>query len=170
MFFGDIPDDSFLKQFVGLGRHLWRTIKNLGYDYWSVGISALKQKSAIYEFLRNRVGNSIETIQHVMGSDSQFGNIQDKLFCYNMYPPTVCIKSDLLQGTNKLIYGNSIDQSFICIDDEAAGGEILFIENSHVEEGIPVDWWMVGPDDDLLERRHLKYGYKIRDFPKKFKN
>ena len=29
---------------------------------------------------------------------------------------------------------------------------------------------MVGPDDDLLERRHLKYGYKIRDFPKKFKN
>lgn len=167
MNFGEIPDDAFLKQFVPFGRHLWRTIKNLGYDYWNVGINALKKKDAIYDFLKNRVGNSIETMQYITNKNVEN---QENIFCYFMYPPTVEIKSDLLQGTNKLIFGNSIDQSFICIDDEAAGGEVLFIENSHTEEGIPVDWWMVGPDDDLLDRRHLKYGYKLREFPKKFKN
>ncbi len=169
MFFSDIPDNSFLKQFVGIGRHLWRTVKNLGYEYWQVGISALKQQSAIYDFLKNRVGNSIDTMQAIMGKGDGIKD-QDKIHCYFMYPPTVICKSDLLQGTNKLIFGNSVDQSFLCIDDEAEGGEILFIENTHTEEGIPVDWWMVGPDDELLDRRHLKYGYKLREFPKKFKN
>jgi len=170
MNFGDIPDESFLKQFVGLGRHLYRTIKNLGYDYWQVGIDALKKSGTVYEFLRNRVGNSIDTMECIMRDEEKYKDTIDKMHCFNIYPPTICIKSDLLQGTNKLLFGESVDQSFIVMDDEAAGGEILFIQNSHSENGIPVDWWMVGPGDDLLERRHLKYGYKLREFPKKFKN
>jgi hypothetical protein len=32
-----------------------------------------------------------------------------------------------------------------------------------------VDWWLVPNDDELLDRRHLKLGYTIRELPKKMK-
>ena len=48
--------------------------------------------------------------------------------------------------------------------------ELSFILNGHLEDGIPVDWFLVGPEDtDVLDRRHPKYGVKLRDLPMKFK-
>ncbi|MDD1776769.1 MAG: hypothetical protein LUQ65_01265, partial [Candidatus Helarchaeota archaeon] len=39
------------------------------------------------------------------------------------------------------------------------------ILNGHSEDGIPVDWWVAGPDDELLQRRHIKLGFKIKEIP-----
>jgi hypothetical protein len=68
----------------------------------------------------------------------------------------------------KLLMGESVDATFILLDDQ--NQETFFMLNSHEEDGIPVDWFQISPEDEILERRHMKYGYKIREFPKKMKN
>ncbi|MHA1783632.1 MAG: hypothetical protein ACTSVY_11510, partial [Candidatus Helarchaeota archaeon] len=74
---------------------------------------------------------------------------------------------DLNQGTMKLLFGESTDVTFIVINDYSR--EIFFLLNCHQEDGIPVDWWLVHPDDDFLDRRHMKLGIKLRQIPQKVK-
>jgi len=78
------------------------------------------------------------------------------------------IRADLIQGTQKLLAGDSADVTFISLDDVT--GEIFCLLNGHLEDGIPVDWWLVRPEDELLDRRHLKLGYKLREIPQRFNN
>ena len=87
---------------------------------------------------------------------------------YMMYPPIAAMRTDLEQGTMKLLYGESSDVCFYGIND--INNETCYIFNAHTEDGIPVDWWTAGPEDEILERRHLKYGFKLRDVNKKSKN
>jgi hypothetical protein len=42
-------------------------------------------------------------------------------------------------------------------------GEFAFLLNCHGEDGIPVDWYLVSREDELMERRHLKYGFKLKE-------
>ncbi|MHC1591092.1 MAG: hypothetical protein ACXQS8_03330, partial [Candidatus Helarchaeales archaeon] len=91
----------------------------------------------------------------------------DKTMCFMLHPPIVPIRSDLLQGTMKLLFGDSLDCSFQIVDDSTR--ELLFIFNAHLEDGIPVDWWIIGRDDEVMDRRHMKLGVKIKQIPKKEK-
>ncbi|MHA1748369.1 MAG: hypothetical protein ACTSYF_06955 [Promethearchaeota archaeon] len=54
---------------------------------------------------------------------------------------------------------------------------ISFIRNDYflqqfitIADGIPVDWWLIGEDDEFFNRRHRKYGIKLKDIPRKSKN
>jgi hypothetical protein len=66
-----------------------------------------------------------------------------------------------------MIYGTSVDVPFVIVDDTTQN--VLFILNVHLEDGIPVDWWLVKRDHELLERRHQRYGYKLREMVKRCK-
>jgi len=78
-----------------------------------------------------------------------------------MFPPVIPLRADLTQGTMKLLYGDSLDMTFFALTD--LDQELLFLLNGHMENGIPVDWWLIGPDDEVFERRHIKYGFKLKD-------
>lgn len=120
----------------------------------------------LYDLTKERLNETILTAQETVS-----GNLKtpERVMSYPLFPPVGCIRADLQQGTMKLLYGESADVSYIALND-FEDGEILLIMNGHVEDGVPVDWWIVGPDDDLLERRHLKLGHKLKDIPKKIKN
>ncbi|MHA1651537.1 MAG: hypothetical protein ACTSYB_15205 [Candidatus Helarchaeota archaeon] len=160
--YGELPDFR-TKPYYPLGQHLVRIYSKLGYDY----LRKMQDASVEMEYpvLKERLSETIATTQAVME-----GKLEgDKIISYMIFPPVSSQRGDLTQGSMKLLYGNSVDLTFIVMDDNR-DGEIFFILNGHEEEGIPVDWWMVKTDDELLERRHLKLGYKLKELPSKVKN
>jgi hypothetical protein len=82
--------------------------------------------------------------------------------------PNVAIRADLLQGTSKLFAGESVDLTYIILKHDTQ--EVFAVLNGHLESGLPVDWWFVRPDDELLERRHMKIGYKLKEIPSRIKD
>ncbi len=162
--YADIPDNMKTKKFVPLARHLWNINKYLGYEIILDMVKACPQY--IYPELKERLDSTIHTAKAIIE-----GKIKDplKIITYTLFPPVISIRGDLGQGSMKLLFGESIDTTFVTLND-VEDGEIFFILNGHSEDGIPVDWWVAGPDDELLERRHIKLGYKIRELPKKTKN
>ncbi|NVM53977.1 MAG: hypothetical protein HWN66_09785 [Candidatus Helarchaeota archaeon] len=118
----------------------------------------------IYKFLRNRLGTSIQTAKAVIEGDIEQ---PDKILSYLLFPPVLPMRGDLSQGSLKLIYGDSCDMTFVIVNDISE--EVFFLFNGHCEDGIPVDWWLINPEDEILERRHLKYGYKLKEMPKQTK-
>ncbi|MHA1315888.1 MAG: hypothetical protein ACTSRB_18450, partial [Candidatus Helarchaeota archaeon] len=77
------------------------------------------------------------------------------------------MRSDLQQGSMKLLYGESIDVSYVAVRDDTL--EIQLILNGHLEDGIPVDWFVISETEDIMQRRHLKTGIKLKDIFKKSK-
>jgi hypothetical protein len=92
----------------------------------------------------------------------------DKVLSYIIMIPSIVIRSDLVIGTQRLFGGDSTDITFAVVHDYNA--ELLILLNCHVEDGIPVDWYMVRQQDELLDRRHMKYGYKLREIPRRLKS
>lgn len=119
----------------------------------------------IYPEIKERLDITISTAKAIIENAVENSSM---LVSYMLFPPVVSIRSDLAQGTNRLFYGESADFTFVVIND--IENEVFFMLNGHCEDGIPVDWWLVKPDDALLDRRHLKLGYKVRELPKKVKN
>lgn len=162
--YADIPDKIRTKQFYPVGRHFWRLYTNLGWEFLESMIEPVI-KEVSYPLAKIRLDEAIYTAKGIME-----GNLKDpqKVMADTLFPPGGFIRSDLQQGSMKLYYGESVDCTYIlCRDDKE---EIIFMINGHLEDGIPVDWWMVGPDDELLERRHLKLGAKLKQIPKVTKN
>ncbi|MHA1310031.1 MAG: hypothetical protein ACTSQO_03800 [Candidatus Helarchaeota archaeon] len=159
---GDIPDKVHTKQFLGLTPHLYRVFKEVGWDYYNKGMEKLN--GAVNSLLSIRMKEGIEVSKKTVSGELKE---PEKILCYMLHPSIVPSRADLMVGTMKLLYGESVDVSFILIDDDSK--EISFIVNSHLEEGIPVDFFIVERDEELLERRHMKLGYKLRDIPKKTK-
>ncbi len=160
----DIPDIN-ARPFWPLGRHVWRIFKELGFDYAGDAISNLDK--ILYDELNSRLSQTILTCQQVQSGKIPPENAA-KTLTYMLLPPITSMRTDLSQGTMKLLYGDSVDLTFVVINDQT--DEIFFLLNGHCETGVPVDWWVVGPDDDLLERRHLKLGFKLRDIYKRLKD
>lgn len=162
--YGDIPNEMKTKQYVPLARHLWNINLHLGHD---IILDMIKACPAyIYPELKERLDATIQTAKAIIEGKSQDPL---KTITYTLFPPVISIRGDLGQGAMKLLYGESIDSTFVTLND-VENGEIFFILNGHSEDGIPVDWWVAGPEDELLDRRHIKLGYKIRDLPKKTRN
>ncbi|MHA1263611.1 MAG: hypothetical protein ACTSRS_00095 [Candidatus Helarchaeota archaeon] len=162
--YADIPDSIKTKRFVPLARHLWTLNKQLGHEIILDMIEACPEY--IYPELKERLDATIRTAKAIID-----GAIKSpfKIITYTLFPPVINIRGDLGQGSMKLLFGESVDTTFVVLND-VEDGEIFFILNGHSEDGIPVDWWVAGPDDELLDRRHIKLGYKIRDLPRKTKN
>ncbi len=125
------------------------------------------QQDLLNDFFIARLNNSIETSRMVVeGSISEEDS--QKIFTYSLFPPIFCIRSDLQKGFQKLMLGESVDTTFILLDDQTQ--ELFFLLNTHQQDGVPVDWFNINPQDEILDRRHMKYGYKLRAFPKRMKN
>jgi len=162
--FGDIPEDSRTKYFLPLSRHVFKVFQKFGTEYMETIFPKFKQVQ--YDVTKSRWDNMIYT-----GSKIQSGEIPpqdaERTMLYTV-PHIITCRADLQVGSNTLLYGTSCDVSFAILDDFTS--ELLFIFNGHMESGVPVDWWLVLQDDELLDRRHMKYGYKMREIPKRTKN
>lgn len=162
--YGEIPDDLYLKPFLPLLSFLWRVYKELG---WEEGVDNYKRMGdeAIFDFFETRLNESIYTCKDVIE-----GKIREpeKVLSYIIMIPSLVIRSDLVIGTQKLFGGESTDITFAVAHDYNA--ELLVLLNCHIEDGIPVDWYMIRQDDEILDRRHMKYGYKLKEIPQKTKD
>ncbi|NHI92249.1 MAG: hypothetical protein EAX96_07075 [Candidatus Lokiarchaeota archaeon] len=161
--YGEMSDDLYLKPFLPMLSILWKVYKELGWEgvdnYEAMGTES------IYKFFETRLNESIFTSQDVLSNSIQN---PDKVLSYIIMLPNVSIRSDLCIGTMKLFTGESCDVTFCTVRDDDSS--VLLLLNCHVEDGIPVDWFMIREDDEILNRRHMKLGHKLRDIPKKAKN
>ncbi len=161
--YGEMPDDLYLKPFLPLLSFLWRVYKKLGWDgvdnYERIG------DEGIYDFFETRLNESIYTCKDVID-----GKITEpeKVLSYIIMIPSLVIRSDLVIGTQKLFGGDSADVTFAVVHDYNA--ELLILLNCHIEDGIPVDWYLIREQDEILDRRHMKYGYKLREIPRRAKD
>jgi hypothetical protein len=162
--YGEIPDSLPLKRYFPLNRTLWLMFRHYGWDHVARGFQ-IGSDFLGYEVYKYRLNEAIQTAKDVIeGKIAQ----PEKVIAFTLFPPGGFIRSDLQQGSMKLLYGPSCDITYVGVRDDTV--QTSFVLNGHLEDGIPVDWWMIGPEDeDILDRRHVKYGIKLRDIPKKFK-
>ncbi|MHA1799976.1 MAG: hypothetical protein ACTSVY_16125 [Candidatus Helarchaeota archaeon] len=162
--FEEIPDNVRNKEYFLLGKQLFKCIKKLGWNYYENKInSAIMNSELIYDLLRERLNESILTAKAVMD-----GKIKKpwRILTYTLFPPIVAIRSDTQQGSMKLLFGSDVDSSYVIIPEISND---IFIVNCSLNDGLPIDWWLAGPDDDVLERKHLKLGIKLKNLPYKMK-
>lgn len=158
--YGDLPDSVITKNFLPLCRNFWKLYREMGWE-WFKGEMDKVAEDVGYNLIRTVISDGLRTAEAVMS-----GKIKnpEQVVGDTIFPPRGPIRSDLMRGAMKALYGESVDCSYLVIHDEKR--EIQTILNGHMENGIPVDWWMIGPEDELLERRHMKLGYKLKDIPK----
>jgi len=161
--YSDIPEDTRAKPYFPLLPVIWQFFKEMG---WTVTEKLLKEsEDCAYYFFEDRLNESILTSELVVNGKMDH---PEKVLSYVSVIPPLPIRADLTQGTHKLLGGESFDVVWVGMNDLTQ--EISLCINAHCEDGVPVDWWLVKEGDDLLERRHMKYGWKIRELPKKLKN
>ncbi|MHA1378914.1 MAG: hypothetical protein ACTSRG_11080, partial [Candidatus Helarchaeota archaeon] len=111
--YGDIPDDVRAKPFFPLMQNwIWKIFQELGWEKTEEYIHIAED--CAYFFFEDRLNESIKTSQSV-----HKGIIQeyDKVLSYIIAIPPLTIRSDLLQGTTKLIGGESLDVIWIPMSD-----------------------------------------------------
>lgn len=145
-----------------MARNLMRTLYESGWDYLRMAMEETIKN--FYDIVKIRLNTAIQTSKLIV--EGKLDNY-DKIFTFSLGVPVITIRSDLQQGTSVLLFGNSCDISFVVVDDYTE--EIAFILNTHNESGLPMSWYLIGHDDEIMNRRHLKLGYKIKDIPKKTK-
>jgi len=161
--FSEIPDNVKSKSALPLYKHLYPMFKEMGWEAYDEGSNNLGP--LVHDLMKLRLDESIDCCKMVME-----GKLPEpeKSMVFMLHPPIVSTRTDLMQGTMKLLYGESMDCSFQIVNDNT--NELFFVFNAHLEDGIPVDWWIVGSDDDIMDRRHMKLGSRLKDIPKKAKN
>ncbi|MHA1649533.1 MAG: hypothetical protein ACTSYB_05010 [Candidatus Helarchaeota archaeon] len=159
--YGDIPDTLRTKAFLPLARNMWPIIKKYGWDYSRDTMKKVFEN--YYNLVKVRLDEAILTAQDIIA-----GKLKrpDRVLTYFFFPVVFCIRTDLQQGTTKLLFGESTDTTFILLDDFEEG-KIGLMFNCHMEDGVPVDWWLIDEENqgEILERRHIKLGLKLRDLP-----
>ncbi|NVM52135.1 MAG: hypothetical protein HWN66_00440 [Candidatus Helarchaeota archaeon] len=156
--YGELSDDLYVKPYLPVLSFFWRVFKQLGWEgvdtYEAIGSDGL------FSFFETRLNESISTFKAVIEGEI---SDPDKVLSYTTIVPPLAIRSDLVVGMQKLFGGDSVDFTFAIVHDYNA--ELLILVNCHIEDGIPVDWYLIRQEDELLERRHMKYGYKLREIP-----
>jgi len=146
--FSEIPEDSRTKYFLPLSRHVYQVFRHFGSDYMENVFP--KFEGVQYDVTKARWDNMIFT-----GTKIQSGEISpeeaERTMLYTV-PHVVTCRADLQVGSNKLLYGDSCDVCFAILDDFPPYN-LLFVFNGHMEAGVPIDWWLVMQDDELLDRR-----------------
>ena len=159
--YGDIEDDMVTKDFLLISRHVFKVFRELGLDYMENALP--KFRTVQYDVTKDRWDNMIFTGKQILEGKMSEEQAM-KTFLYTV-PHVITVRSDLQVGTNKLLYGDSTDVSFAIVNDYT--NELLFVFNGHLESGVPTDWWIAGLNDDLMDRRHMKYGVRLKEVPNK---
>ncbi|MDD1776693.1 MAG: hypothetical protein LUQ65_00885 [Candidatus Helarchaeota archaeon] len=161
--YGEIPDDIRFKPYMPLFPNTWKLYDKLGWqEFHQFNIDS---EGGCYDFFEVRFNEAIATSEDVLTNKL---TEPDKILSYLLMLPNVAIRADLLQGVSKLFAGESVDLTYIILKHDTQ--EVFALLNGHLESGLPVDWWFVRPDDELLERRHMKLGYKLREIPSRLKD
>jgi len=161
----EIPKDLPGRNFLPLGaNHIWNMYREMGYER-VMELTSNLSTDFLYDAFKFRLDESIKTSKALM--EGSLETAPEKTMTYMFFPAITSILTDLQQGLMKLVYGNSVDAAYVNVNDFT--GELAYILNVHSEDGIPVDWWIIGQDDEIMNRRHRKLGYKIRELPKKSK-
>ena len=86
--------------------------QEIGWETWNKATRSLRE--IIEEIMRVRMTESIMTSKELID-----GKIKEpeKVITYTIFPPAILTRSDLQQGAMKLLHGESIDSSFILVDD-----------------------------------------------------
>lgn len=163
--FGEIPDDSRTKWFLPLSPHVYKVFRHFGTDYTETVFP--KFKGVQYNLTKDRWDNMIHTGKRILDGTISPEDAE-RTILYTV-PHIMSIRADLQVGSNKLLYGDSCDVCFAIIDDYPPY-DLMFIFNGHMEAGVPLDWWLVMQDDELMDRRHMKLGYKMREIPGRTKS
>ena len=164
--YGDIPDVR-TKQHLPLMELFYDFYKKFGFER----VNKFMQDFSLilHDWAVTRNNESIYTAQELMRGKISTEEAE-KIFSYCFFPPLIALRLDLLQGFMKLVFGDSVSMSFIGMDDEKL--QVTFIMTVHCEDGLPVDWWVLGSDvnEEVFERRHMKKGIKLRDICKRETN
>ncbi|MFX0139080.1 MAG: hypothetical protein ACFFDN_35895 [Candidatus Hodarchaeota archaeon] len=160
--FGDISDDIRTKKFIPLGRNIWKFYKEFGWEVLDENQNLFAD--IIYELSDVRLNESIMTTRAVNSGEIKE---PEKTLCYAASPPVLSVRTDLQTGMIIMMFGTSVDLPFVIVDDTTQ--EVLFVLSVHLEDGVPVDWWLVKRDGELLKRRHQRYGYKLKEMVKRCK-
>jgi len=131
--YADIPDHVYTKAFLPLLHGIWPGYQQLGWEYFKRVFDIFSKN--LYTIAMGRLNDSIQTAKDVLE-----GKIAhpEKVLAYAFFPPVISLRQDLQVGSTKLLYGESVDTSFILIDDNTQNTS--FIVTAHIEDGLPVDW------------------------------
>jgi hypothetical protein len=154
-----IPDYLFSKPYLPFCTFVWRLLRKEGWEeFW------VKYDDFVEATLQELIFRMEEAI--ALAKKIQEGKLKNpkKVVSFWILPPVLVVRSDLQQGAIRLIYGNSADISFMCAHD--FDKEIQFVINFHFEQGLATNYWYIKPGDELLEKRHMKLGTKLKDLPK----
>jgi len=157
--YDSIPDYLFSKPYIPFTTVIWRMLKMIGWEtFWQ------HYDDFVEATLQELVMRMEEAI--AISKKLQDGTLKNpnQVVSYWILPPVLVVRADLQQGAIRLIYGNSADISFMCAHD--LDKEIQFVINFHFEQGLATSYWYIKPGDDLLEKRHMKLGTKLKDLPK----
>ena len=165
--FGDIPDTIPSKRLLPLGEYLWRMITELGWEYLDKMFSDedIAFNPHLAEAVNEKFKTAVDSAKMVLNGQIEH---PEKVLTTWFFPPLVYVRSDLQMGSTKLIYGGSTDITFVVVND--FNQEVDLLINGHMEDGIPLDYWYILGDDEILDRRHMKLGIKLREIPKKSKD
>jgi len=157
--YDSIPDYLYSKPYLPFISFIWRLLKKNGWESFWQNYDDFVQ--ATLDELVMRMEEAIAVSKKL-----QSGALQDphKVVSYWILPPVLVVRADMQQGAIRLIYGNSADISFMAAHD--LDKEIQFVINFHFEQGLATNYWYIAPGNDLLEKRHMKLGTKLKDIPK----
>ncbi|MHA1265957.1 MAG: hypothetical protein ACTSRS_12065 [Candidatus Helarchaeota archaeon] len=164
--YGEIPNTVLSKRMLPIGEHIWQIYKEYGWSWFGKYFSG--GSTGFFPNLGDAVNQKFQTSINAAKLVLE-GKVSDptKLYSTWFFPPLIYVRSDLQTGSTKLIYGDSTDITFLVMSDVT--GQIELLINGHMEDGIPADYWYIKGDDEILDRRHLKLGFKLREIPKKTK-
>ena len=111
--YGEIPETSGTKRFIPIMRYVYRIFQELGNEYLESLVDKLSG-DVLYDTFKFRLNASIAFAKAVI--DGKVKN-PSKTMSYAFFPPVITIRGDLQQGTGKLLYGESNDISFVCLND-----------------------------------------------------
>lgn len=170
----EIPDSYYGKKFIPMCDNLLTALRLA--DSWAAYSGDRADREAFEESMVNgiqtRMNESFE-ISKIVEQGKISKERQKQTMCFWGYPPLLPVRMDMQSLSTKMIYGPSVDISFVCISDEDR--EIFFIFNLHVEESIPQTeeglWFLLkSKDPEVFNRRHMKLGIRLADLGKKIKN
>ncbi|NVM31278.1 MAG: hypothetical protein HWN65_20740 [Candidatus Helarchaeota archaeon] len=142
---------------------MWPIIELHGWDYSHDAMDKVFKN--YYNLVKVRLDEAIMTARQIIERKIQR---PDRILTYFFFPVVFCIRGDLQAGTTKLLFGESTDTTFILLDDFVEG-QIGLMFNCHMEDGVPVDWWLIDEENqgEVLDRRHIKLGLKLKELPEK---
>lgn len=156
-------DDLWVKRALPLCVNVWQEMRMLGWEKFY----ALYDQfiDIIIDELAARAEEAVAVTKKI--ADKEITRKQaDQILTYWVLPPVLVSKTSLIRDTSRIVYGNSADITFCGLSDYDR--EIKMAINFHFEEGFPTKHWFVKTGDPILEKRHMKLGYMLKNIPKYF--